>query len=175
MEGDVKEKAPFWFPVAPIMVIVFIYLVLFLSNHILGWLAVGDRLSLPFFSGYILGLPLILIGVVFFIWGFSQLRPAAAIGFAKKLRDTGAYGLTRNPMYFGLNAAFWGVGLVLDSTTIVLGALIWSFLNYLSVTIWEEKQMFHKFGEEYLRYKKRVPKFIPNKINTPDRKNKIHK
>lgn len=173
MERSVKEKAPFWFPVAPIMVIVFIYLVLFLSNHILNWLAVGDRLSLPFFSGYILGLPLMLIGVVFFIWGFSQLRPAAAIGFARRLRDSGAYGLTRNPMYFGLNAAFWGAGLLLDRTSIVLGALIWSFLNYVSVTLWEEKQMFRKFGEEYLEYKKKVPRFLPIKINPPDKNNRI--
>ena len=66
-------------------------------------------------------------------------------------------------MYFGLNAAFWGTGLLLDSVKVLIGAFIWSVLNYLSVTLWEEKQMSGKFGEKYLEYKKRVPRFIPIK------------
>ena len=101
---------------------------------------------------------------IFFIWGFFRLNPAAAIGNAKRLRTTGAYGLTRNPMYFGLNAAFWGIGFVTDDLSVLIGAFIWSSLNYLSVTLWEEKQMFEKFGDEYLEYKKRVPRFIPIKL-----------
>ena len=68
-------------------------------------------------------------------------------------------------MYFGLNAVLWGVGLVLDQTSIVIGAFIWSFMNYLSVTLWEEKQMYGKFGDEYIEYKKRVSGFIPIKLN----------
>ncbi len=171
MENDTKEKAPFWFPIAPIMVIVCIYLVLMLSEHILIWINIQDDLYLPLFIGYFIGLSLILIGTIFFIWGFSQLRPAAAIGFAKKLRDNGAYGLSRNPMYFGLNAAFWGIGFMLGKPSIILGAFIWSLLNYLSVTLWEEKQMLGKFGDEYLKYKNNVPRFIPLKLN---RKEKGH-
>lgn len=165
MDNGIKEKAPFWFPIAPILVVVFIYLVLLLSKYILHRFSIVDDLDLPFFLGYILGMPLIVIGLVFFIWGFSQLKPAAAIGFAKKLRDTGAYKLTRNPMYFGLNASFWGVGLALGRPSILLGAFMWSSLNYLSVTMWEEKQMMGKFGDTYLDYKRRVPRFIPIKMN----------
>jgi len=168
MENRIKEKIPVWFPVAPIMVIVCIYCVLLLADQIVVWLNIGNELSIPFPIGYIVGWPLIVIGLAYFFWGFYQLRPAAAIGFAKRLRDKGAYGLTRNPMYFGLNAAFWGVGLVLDKTSIVIGAFIWSSMNYLSVTLWEEKQMYGKFGDEYLEYKKRVSRFIPIKLNRSD-------
>ena len=108
---------------------------------------------------------MIIIGLTFFIWGFTRLKPAAAIGFAKKLRTTGAYGLTRNPMYFGLSTAIWGTGFLLDNLTFPIVALIWSCLNYLSVTLWEEKQIYSKFGKENLEYKKRVPRFIPIKWN----------
>ena len=143
------------------MVIVCIYYVLKLSGKIILWRGIPYYLNLPLMSGYIIGLPLIVTGLIFFVWGFSQLRPAAAIGKANRLRDSGAYGLTGNPMYFGLNAAFWGLGLVSGNTSILCGAFIWSSFNYLSVTLWEEKQMYGKFGDEYLKYKKRVPRFLP--------------
>jgi len=163
MNKDLKEKPPFWFPVAPVMVIVFIYLVIRMSRQILKWLNLETNLGIPVIIRYSAGSLLIITGLVFFIWGFVRLKPAAAIGYAKKLRNTGAYGLTRNPMYFGLNAAFWGTGVLLDNLSLLVAAFIWSFLNYLSVTLWEEKQMYGKFGEEYLDYKKRVPRFIPVK------------
>ena len=161
MEKDIKEKPPFWFPIAPIMVVVFIYFLLLLSRHILSWLDLSTYIGIPLYIRYTGGIALIIIGLIFFIWGFIRLKPAAAIGFAKKLRNTGVYGLTRNPMYFGVNAAFCGTGLLLDNLSVIIAALVWSLLNYLSVILWEEKQMNSKFGEEYLEYKERVPRFIP--------------
>ena len=41
MDQDVKGKPPFWFPVAPIMVFVFVYLDLLLSKNILKWLDIN--------------------------------------------------------------------------------------------------------------------------------------
>ena len=164
MNQEIKEKPPFWFPIAPIMVVVFIYLILLLSGKILEWLDIETYLGIPIILRYLIGSILTIIGLVFFIWGFAKLKPAAAIGYAKKLRDKGAFGLTRNPMYFGVNAAFWGIGLILDNLAVLLAAFIWSVLNYLSVTLWEEKQMYDKFGDEYIEYKKRAPRFIPIKF-----------
>ena len=164
MNSQIREKPPIWFPIAPIMVVVFLYLVWLLSRQIILWLELGQYLGIASIFRYLIGIPLIIIGLVFFIWGFAQLRPAAAIGFAQKLRTTGVYGLTRNPMYFGLSTAIWGTGILLDNLTILLVALIWSCLNFLSVTLWEEKQILGKFGDEYLEYKKRVPRFIPIKF-----------
>ncbi len=161
MNENLKEKPPVWFPIAPVMVVVFLYLVWTLSGKIIIWLNIGPFLGVT----EKFRIPFIIIGLIFFIWGFIQLKPAAAIGFARKLRTTGVYGLTRNPMYFGLSTAIFGTGFLLDDLTILLTALIWSCLNYLSVTLWEEKQIFGKFGEEYLEYKKRVPRFIPIKWN----------
>ena len=165
MNENLKEKPPVWFPIAPVMVVVFLYLVWTLSGKIIIWLNIGPFLGVAEKFRYLIGIPFIIIGHIFFIWGFIQLKPAAAIGFARKLRTTGVYGLTRNPMYFGLSTAIFGTGFLLDDLTILLTALIWSCLNYLSVTLWEEKQIFGKFGEEYLEYKKRVPRFIPIKWN----------
>ena len=161
METDSKEKPPVWFPIAPIMVVVCITLVLQLSTTIVEYFNFNSKIEIPSFLRLLLGIPLVIIGLVFFIWGFSQLKPAAAIGFAKRLRTSGAYGLTRNPMYFGLNSAFWGTAILLDSLVVLIGAFIWSLLNVISVMLWEEKQMTGKFGQAYLEYKKQVPRFIP--------------
>jgi protein-S-isoprenylcysteine O-methyltransferase Ste14 len=168
MEKKEKERPPFWFPVAPVLVVVFIYLILLFSGQIIKRIYLGESFGIPEWLKYTAGVPLILVGLIFFIWGFVQLKPAAAIGFAKRLRDNGACGLTRNPMYFGVNAVFLGSGIFLDKT-VITGALIWSALNYLSVILWEEKQMLSKFGNEYIEYKKKVPRFIPVRIK---RKNK---
>ncbi len=164
MADDIKEKAPIWFPIAPIVVFVCVYCMLLLGGKIVSRLNLTDDFNLPYFAGYMIGVPLVIVGLVFFLWGFVQLRPAAAIGFARKLRDTGVYGCCRNPMYFGLNAVLWGVGLSLGKLSILIAAFIWSMLNFLSVTLWEEKQMLGKFGDEYIDYKKRVPRFIPIKF-----------
>ena len=90
MEQKLKEKAPFWFPVAPVMVVVFIYLVLLLSGQIIKWFDLKAHLDISLFFRYIFGILLIIIGATFFIWGFASLKPAAAIGFAKRLRNAGA-------------------------------------------------------------------------------------
>jgi len=164
MTDDIKEKAPVWFPVAPIVVFVCVYCVLLLGGKIVSWLKLTNDFSIPYYLNYVIGILLAIVGLAFFVWGFAQLKPAAAIGFAKKLRDTGAYGLTRNPMYFGLNAVLWGIGLTLGKFSVLIAAFIWSLLNFLSVTLWEEKQMLGKFGDEYIDYKKRVPRFIPLKF-----------
>ncbi len=163
MDKNMKEKPPFWFLVAPIMVVVFIYLVLLLSGKIVSWIGLQEQLGIPILVRYLMGIPLILTGSVFFIWGFSHLKPTAAIGYARKLRIKGAYSIIRNPMYFGVNAAFWGTGFLFNDVSVLIGASIWTLLNYLSVILWEEKQMYRKFGEEYTTYKKNVPRFIPLK------------
>jgi len=158
---ETKETAPLWFPIAPVMVLICVGIILFGSYKLSLWLGIPLYLPIPFVLRIIFGVPLILTGGFFFLWGFKLLNPAAAIGFAKKLRTSGAYAYTRNPMYFGVCSTLWGVGILLHLSYILIAALIWSILNYLEVVLWEEKELEVKFGGEYLEYKRRVPRFIP--------------
>ncbi|MFH1561894.1 MAG: isoprenylcysteine carboxylmethyltransferase family protein [Nitrospirota bacterium] len=157
-----KETPPIWFPIVPVMVLAGIGNVLFISYKTSLWLGIPLYLPIPFVLRIIFGAPLILTGGFFFLWGFKLLKPAGAMGLAKKLRTSGAYGYTRNPMYFGVCSVFWGVGILLCLSYILIAALIWSIFNYLWVVIGEEKGIESKFGEEYLEYKRRVPRFIPS-------------
>ncbi len=162
MDKETKETPPWWFPIVPLLILVGIGNILFISCKLFVWLGIPIYLPVPFILRIIFGMPLILLGGFFFVWGFKLLKPAAALGLARKLRTSGAYAYTRNPMYFGVCSVFWGVGILLCLSYILMAALIWSAFNYFWVVFGEEKQVESKFGEEYLDYKRRVPRFIPS-------------
>lgn len=161
MKQDLKERIPVWAPVLPVTVLSCVFLVLLFSRYLLRWFDVETCLGIPIVLRYSIGLLFIGIGLLYYVWGFKDLKPAGTVGCAKSLRDKGAYGLTRNPMYFGGNALFWGTAIVLDNLVLLLAACIWLFGNYLVIVLWEEKQLIRKFGEEYREYKRRVPRFFP--------------
>ena len=74
--------------------------------------------------------------------------------------DYGLYANVRHPMYLGsilLYVGFWITTLSV-LTLIPLLAVIMGY-NYLATA--EEHILESKFGNEYLEYKKRVPKWIP--------------
>jgi len=76
------------------------------------------------------------------------------------LVDYGLYARVRHPMYLGsilLYVGFWITTLSV-LTLIPLLAVIMGY-NYLATA--EEHILEAKFGNEYLEYKKRVPKWIP--------------
>lgn len=74
---------------------------------------------------------------------------------------TGPYRLVRNPMYVGGVLTLVGAGLVLRSISILaLGAVAWG-LSHLMVTRKEEPTLEKRFGDSYLRYRRRVHRWQP--------------
>lgn len=78
----------------------------------------------------------------------------------------GIYNKTRNPMLFGYLVSFVGLGLLLNS---IIMAFMFPLL-YLSIwTFWiksyEEPALERRFGEPYIRYKKKTPFLIPQTNN----------
>lgn len=73
---------------------------------------------------------------------------------------TGIFAHVRHPMYLGIVLTYLGhiVG-TLSLLTFVPWFLI--LILYVRMANYEEEQLEKKFGEEYLSYKKRVPKWIP--------------
>ncbi len=73
---------------------------------------------------------------------------------------SGIYQVTRNPMYLGLGLVFVGLLVFFQNYWgfVLIPILIWL------ITIWviipEEKYLQEKFGEEYLKYKTRVRRWI---------------
>ncbi len=80
---------------------------------------------------------------------------------APKLVIGGAYQFVRNPMAIAGIGQIISAGLVLGSWGVILyglqAALVWHFLVRPS----EERDLQNRFGEDFVRYKKRVGLWVP--------------
>ena len=95
------------------------------------------------------------IGILLAIFGWKEIFNGKG-----KLVTTGIYRYVRHPQYLGF-------------LIITLGMAIW-WLTFITLALWpvlvivyyrlakkEEKEVEEKFGEEYLKYKRAVPGWIP--------------
>ncbi|WP_276501981.1 methyltransferase family protein [Terrimonas pollutisoli] len=79
----------------------------------------------------------------------------------QKLVIAGPYRYCRNPMISGVFFILLGETLLLNSTNILIEALIFFAFNTIYFILIEEPDLYKRFGEEYLVYKKNVPRWIP--------------
>ena len=110
--------------------------------------------------------PLIVIGAISALWTvytfFRAKGSPVPINPPQKLVTTGLYSRIRNPMVLGWVVMLFGVGILLNSISLVaIFAPFFTLLNVVYLKTIEEKEMEKKFGEEYLKYKQRVPMFLP--------------
>jgi len=123
------------------------------------------HLSLSPLSNIFLSLPLLVIGATLglgTIYSFIKAR-GSPVPFnpPKKLITTGLYSWVRNPMILGWIIMLFGVGILLNSISLIfIFTPLFILLNVLYLKTIEEKEMEKKFGKEYLNYKESVPMFI---------------
>ena len=73
----------------------------------------------------------------------------------------GPYSIVRHPLYLFSFIGAIGIGLASDNI-LVLAAVIIFYLSYYPLTILsEEKTLTKKFGQVYIDYAKRTPRFLP--------------
>ena len=112
----------------------------------------------------------IVVGIIAFIIGLGMVisanRNFRHIGTnvnplqpALVLATTGIYTWTRNPMYVGGSIALLGIaiGCALDWVLLLL-ALSLPLVHY-GIILREERYLERKFGDEYRRYQKKVPRY----------------
>ncbi len=118
--------------------------------------------QLPWLSW--LGLPLVILGLAFGIWGIKRFRfhgvdPHAGTG-SVKLVLTGAYKYSRNPMYVGLLTMHMGIILLTQNFWLLV---TWPFLLlYLRLHVIRREELYlcAKFGEEYQEFYRRVRRWF---------------
>jgi protein-S-isoprenylcysteine O-methyltransferase Ste14 len=79
----------------------------------------------------------------------------------KKLIVEGPYRHCRNPMISGVFFMITGEGLMLYSTNILAWAVAFFIINTVYFIFVEERSMMQRFGSDYLKYKKHVPRWLP--------------
>ncbi|HEY1201037.1 MAG TPA: isoprenylcysteine carboxylmethyltransferase family protein [Niastella sp.] len=77
----------------------------------------------------------------------------------KKLIVEGPYRYCRNPMITGVFSMILGEGLMLYSANILAWAVAFFIINTLYFIFVEERSMMQRFGSDYLKYKKHVPRW----------------
>jgi protein-S-isoprenylcysteine O-methyltransferase Ste14 len=88
--------------------------------------------------------------------------PSPTAGRTLKLVRSGIYAYCRNPSVHGKLLGFLAVGIALNSLTFcfVLAPLLLAG-SLIEKVVRQEPQLVEVFGEEYLKYQREVPLFIP--------------
>lgn len=104
--------------------------------------------------------PLILLGIVLFVFGFCQIYWAK---FARKgAVEIGLYRFIRHPQYVALAVVGLGSSLYWSRFIVVLAFVSMLCLYYFLARV-EERICLHKFGQSYREYLERTGMFLPRR------------
>jgi len=104
----------------------------------------------------------LLIGFVFTVTSFVNLGKSTRLGLPSEtttFKNSGIYRISRNPMYVGFNL-FTISSVLLNANVVVLLCSIYSLCMYHLIIRGEEVFLEKRFGEEYIRYKSRVRRYL---------------
>jgi protein-S-isoprenylcysteine O-methyltransferase Ste14 len=129
---------------------------------LLGWLSIkySRQFKLEFLSSPILevaGALLLLVGVVVRILAFKELQCTHRIDH---LVTSGIYARTRNPVYLAFILVIFGIAF-LSRRLLTFPWVAVSILVFWWVAKKEERDLERAFGEEFVKYKKKVPMLLP--------------
>ncbi len=119
---------------------------------------------LPDMAQYVAGLVLIGAGILIAISVLRRFKRAVTNLDVRKpttaIVTTGPFRYSRNPAYVALSLLYAGIGIAADSPW-VLGLLIPVLVvMHFGVILREERYLERKFGEDYLRYKHSVRRWL---------------
>jgi protein-S-isoprenylcysteine O-methyltransferase Ste14 len=111
-----------------------------------------------------LGWLLIVAGVGIGVLGFREMRRAGTNVDPREpttaVVTEGPYRFTRNPLYLGMTLIYCGIAARANTFPAVLLLPLVLFVMRRGVIEREERYLERKFGDEYLRYKVRVRRWI---------------
>lgn len=114
----------------------------------------------------LLGLLLTMGGAVLLaacIWEFARRGRGtlSPVDPPKELVVQGLYRYVRNPMYVGVSLIILGEALLARSTALVLYWAVFFTIVNIFVRFYEEPALRSQFGESYVRYTRRVGRWLP--------------
>jgi len=125
---------------------------------------------LIFYNGnalsWIIGSIVLVSGEFLRLWGViyaGSLTRTTTNVKADQLVTSGPFAHVRNPLYIGNILIYLGVGIVSLALFpyLQLVALAWFVFQYILIISIEEEFLESKFGEQFIDYKEKVPRFIP--------------
>jgi protein-S-isoprenylcysteine O-methyltransferase Ste14 len=144
----------------------FDWMILLLFWGVIQYIAVRYPGALAFHLLWlqVVGAVLLAGSTLFTLWARWKLgkmwASVAVVKEAHRLCTEGPYRITRHPIYTGIIGMVLGSALSTGAGVLFLGFLGILILFLIRIRI-EERLMVQTFGEQYLEYKKRVPRLIP--------------
>ena len=125
------------------------------EGHLLVTLLEKAGLPRAYLAVHAVSAALIFSGFVLIIWGWKKIYFAGG-----KLVTDSIYARTRHPQYIGILAIVSGL-LVMWPTFLTLFMFPVLVLMYYRLAKKEDAELEQRFGEEFRKYRKRVPMIVP--------------
>ena len=122
---------------------------------ILDW----NTWSIPPEIRFGIGVPLAALGLGLVSWGIRTLGLKNTHGVRDRFILDGPYRFTRNPQYLGDIILLAGIILIVNSVLLAVVNLL-IILSFILMPLSEEPWLEEQYGEEYLQYKSRTPRFL---------------
>ena len=132
-------------------------------------MSLNEKFGLPILQSpntKIIGAFMICAGVVIFIYCWSLFKilgtgTTQPLDPPRRIVINGLYRYTRNPIYVAWVMVLLGVFLYFGHILLLIYAVFNGVTLHLYVVLREEPVLRKRFGEEYIRYTKSVPRWIP--------------
>jgi protein-S-isoprenylcysteine O-methyltransferase Ste14 len=143
---------------------IILMMLIWLINHYIPkryWLYMTFHLSWLQMAGTVL----LIVSMIVTLWARWELgkmwASIAAVKEDHQLITDEPYQITRHPIYTGVLGMILGSAFSLGEGSIFLGFLmiLFVFLNRIRI---EEEMMTNTFGDQYEKYKQRVPRLLPS-------------
>jgi protein-S-isoprenylcysteine O-methyltransferase Ste14 len=159
-ESAVNQVKSFILPV--VVLIIIPGAILWATGFRIGW-GLGlpwDMVIVPA-GALLMGAGLYYLSVT--IWLFNNIGRGTLAPWSptRKLVVLGPYRYVRNPMISGVLMTLLGESVVFGSIGIFIWFLLFFIINHIYFIYSEEPGLERRFGQEYLEYKKNVPRWVP--------------
>lgn len=115
----------------------------------------------------IVGVLVAVVGVAVFIISVLTMRDSWRAGVSKtdktELVTKGIYKISRNPAFLGFDLMYLGILLMFFNLVLFEVSLFAMLMFHLQIVNVEEEFLLEAFGDEYLRYKKKICRYIGRK------------
>lgn len=148
----------------PKPVIMLFMLLTFIAPPVILPFARGPGIGIP--SSISITLGIILIALNFVIKFLGQRKIGTIPGLKEKgnMVTGGIYGIIRHPLYMSNGLLAIGLAILFDAMYALVFSICYFFL-FLPIIYFEEKDLIEKYGEKYLKYKRKVPwRMIPRVV-----------
>ena len=149
----------------------FIEIALKISTYVI---IVTEIVSVLFYAGSvnnvirIIGLVLIGLGVIVFTVSVLQMKDNWRAGVQREekteLVTTGIYSISRNPAFLGFDLMYIGIMITFFNWILCVVTCVVMVLFHLQIVNVEEDFLIEAFGDEYIKYRKKVCRYIGRKF-----------